>query len=472
MLGHLIRKEILDQILSQRFLILSAIGTLVIWLSLFSGYTYYQESREDYRRAQQATEERIRQIMVADDWREAMSRRPTVNKPPVTLSIFVRGLEPILGRTLSARQAKLSPAEAEPILGMFPALDLGLVVQAVLSLFALLLTYDAICGEKEQGTLRLTMSNAIPRDRLLLAKFTGVLIPALAAFGLPVVAGLAIILLAPQIQISAQEWMRLGIILCTFGIYLAAFTCAGLFSSCLTHRSAPSFIILLTFWTATVIVLPRLSLIVADRFRPAPSVHQYQTERAAISAEAYAWRSDLTKAWFEARSAPGEEWWRTPEGREARQILMTRLRQEADERMRPQYDRLDEAFRNRYASRQNLAVALARTSPAFALNNAVTLLAGTGVDRHQEFLETFTRYNERFFKWQYQTKDNDRLKQGYPEKYGPYKWDVSDMPRFVYRETWPQEQVQTAAIDIGVIVLWGLLFFLGAYIALLRYDLR
>lgn len=64
MLSHLIRKEILDHILSFRFLVLSITGTLAIWLSLFSGYTYYQLRLRDYRLARSASEERIQQIQV------------------------------------------------------------------------------------------------------------------------------------------------------------------------------------------------------------------------------------------------------------------------------------------------------------------------------------------------------------------------------------------------------------------------
>jgi hypothetical protein len=59
MLGHLIRKEILDHLLSLRFLILSGIGALIVWLSLFSGYTYYQGCLRDYRLSQTWTESHI-----------------------------------------------------------------------------------------------------------------------------------------------------------------------------------------------------------------------------------------------------------------------------------------------------------------------------------------------------------------------------------------------------------------------------
>ena len=107
MLGNLIRKEILDQIISARFLILSTIGALVIWLSLFSGYLYYQDRLKDYRLAQTAAEERVRQLMTADEldpfnpWREL--RRPhLITKPPTAMSLFVRGLDPGLARSLHA----------------------------------------------------------------------------------------------------------------------------------------------------------------------------------------------------------------------------------------------------------------------------------------------------------------------------------------------------------------------------------
>ncbi len=54
MLGFLIRKEILDHISGLRFLILSVLGAWIIWLSLFSGYGYYQDRLRDYRVAQTA----------------------------------------------------------------------------------------------------------------------------------------------------------------------------------------------------------------------------------------------------------------------------------------------------------------------------------------------------------------------------------------------------------------------------------
>ncbi len=322
MLAHLIRKEILDQILSLRFLILSIVGALIIWLSLFSGYTYYQARLRDYRLAQAATDVHIRQMKVSEDVDTLSRLGYTVHKSPAPMSIFVRGLEPKLGRSSTTGWAeqiprlKGSPAEIEPILGLFLPLDLGLVVQVVLGLFVLLFTYDAICGEKEAGTLSLTASFPVPRHRLLLGKFLGAVIPTLSAFGLPLLLGVGVVLLAPGVQFTNLELARLGLILVTFGLYLTALVCVGLLASCLTQRTATSFVLLLAFWVVTVGVLPRLSLIVAEGIRPSPSVHEIQTEKLALrQADIKNWR-ELKDQWRDEHSEPGQEWWKSPEGRE------------------------------------------------------------------------------------------------------------------------------------------------------------
>ena len=479
MLGHLIRKEILDQILGLRFVILTAIGAMVIWLSLYDGYAYYRDRIEDYRLAQATTEARVQQLQVADDWGEFHNVGYLIHKLPATTSIFIRGLEPTLGRLYpvwggSARRVKRSPAAAEPILGVFPALDLGLVVQVVLSLFVLLLTYDTVCGEKEGGTLRLMASFALPRHRLLLGKLIGTVLPLLAAFGLPLLLGVGIVLLMPQVHLAGVEMLRLGLILVACLLYLVVFACAGLLTSCLTQRAATSFVLLLAFWVVAVAVLPRLSLITADGIRPAPSVHGLQAQKAAVGAEAANWRQEQLRKWREARAKEsGPEGSQGAGAREALQLYFSELRQQIRDRVDAKLARLDEAFRNRYRARLDLAILLGRLSPAFALNNATVCLAETGMDRHRRFADaTDFYYREAYRTWMARTKNRDRMRGANPKKYGEYKWDVSDMPGFTYQWVWPETSAQTALVDMGVMLVWAVMLFAGAYVAILRYDLR
>ena len=66
-----------------------------------------------------------------------------------------------------------SKYESNPVFSIYGALDLTFIVKIILSLFAILFTYDAIVGEKEKGTLKLTLSNNVPRDLLILGKVIG-----------------------------------------------------------------------------------------------------------------------------------------------------------------------------------------------------------------------------------------------------------------------------------------------------------
>ena len=484
MLGHLIRKDILDHILSLRFLVLSVIGSLTIWLSLYDGYAYYRVRLEEYRLAQVTKEERIKHLESA----EGLSYSPVwvfagigfeEHKPSTSLCIFIRGLDPTLGRAISTgytkiRRLRRSPVEAEPVLGAFPPLDLGLVVEIVLSLFVVLLTYDAVCGEKEGGTLRLAASFPVPGYRLVLGKLLGVLIPTLAAFGLPLLLGIGVLTALPGVQMTGQEWVRLGVILAASGIYLVVFACAGILASCLTHRSATSFVLLLAFWVVAVVVVPRLSLIVADRFRPVPSTDEHQAQvRSITSSNPLKWR-ELGRKWYEEQQRirpPG--WLDTPEGREAGSLNYHENRDRVEAESRPDVDQLERRFRNRYQTRMDLAVLLARISPAFAFKNATVNLAGTGTERHRRFSDSFVRYfTEQYFTWRRVWGDAYGLKRANPDKYGKHEWDISGLPRFMYREAWPENELRATLVDVGVMALWGLLFFTGAFVATLRYDVR
>jgi hypothetical protein len=478
-LAHLIRKEILDQLLSLRFLLLAATGAVIIWLSLYDGYAFYQESLTDFRHAQARTQSRLQQLAVADNWAEISGRGFAINREPGVLTIFVRGLEPVLGRTITtmggvrSKRLRESSSSVEPILGVFPPLDLALVVQVVLSLFILLFTYDAISGEKEAGTLRLSASFSVPRHQFLLSKMIGALLPTLAAFGIPLLLGLGVILAMPDVHLRGEELSRLGMILITFALYLTAFTAVGMMASCLVYKSSTSFVILLAFWTATVAVIPRLSLIAADGARPAGSLHELETRKHAVSSGALRERYIQSNKWTEDYIARmGHHPRSTPEGREAWILEFARTRVEARKKFHPEQDRLDEEFKNRYTSRLDLAVTLARISPAFALSNASTRLAGTGIEPYTRYRDSFARHLRKYALWAGETKNKYQLSGSNPDKYGEQKWDVSSMPRFDFRATLVDEDLHLGLVDMGILAFWCLFFFVIAYVALLRYDLR
>ncbi len=480
MIGHLIRKEILDQLLSPRYLILSACGALIIWLSLYSGYVYYSDRVTDDRIARTRTEERIRQMDASEDLTEFVSIGFPEHKPPSSLSIFVRGQEPVLGRTIDnhmtigTRRLMRSPQEVDPLLGVFPPLDFASVTQLVLSLFVIILTFDSICGEKERGTLALVASFRLPRHQLLLGKLVGALIPVLIAFGLPLLLGLAVLLVLPDVELADAEMYRLAFICLAFVAYLGAFTCLGLFGSTVTHRASTAFVILLGFWVIAVVVVPRLSLIAADGLRPAISTYELEANKASVT------KANMEKArsaimnWEHAYAdSTGRPWYVSSEGQEARERFQRWAWDElSGSASAVQHAHLDREFWNRYDTRLELAVAMASLSPAFAFNDATSRLAGSGLERQRRFRAAFDEFREEYVEWYGRMSSRTSLQRSNPEKHGEYRWDIADMPRLLYREAWPEEEIQAAMVHTAVLVAWALVFLVGSYLGVFRYDVR
>lgn len=485
MLKHLIQKEILDHILSLRFVLLAVAGSLIVWLSLFSGYQYYRYRLHDYQAARAGTEERIRQIENAekmdfgDPFLETTSVSYLHHRIPTALCIFVRGLDPVLGRSVHNRTSnafrfKYSPASTDPLLGVFLPLDLGIVVQVVLSLFALLLCYDAICGEKEAGTLRLLSSYSVSRSSLVVAKLIGSLIPAWVAFGLPVLLGVGVILMLPDVALSGPELGRLATVLLAYMILISVFACLGLASSTLTHRSTTSLVCLLAVWVGFVLFVPSASLIAADAIRPAPSPHEFLAERGRLDAESGSRRNERWNRWREENGGQDgpNAWWSKPETLEEGLRYQMLSWGEARQTLEPDYVALRRDFENRYAGRFVFGRMLARFSPVFAVRNAVIRMAGVGWEAQERFVRAYRRFKEGEDAWFVNAKMMLYLQWSFPEKYGEKKYDVSDMPRFLYHRAWPIDEIASVTLDIGLSALWGVGLLAVALVGAVRYDVR
>jgi hypothetical protein len=230
-------------------------------------------------------------------------------------------------------------------------------------------------------------------------------------------------------------------------------------------------VVSMAFWAIAAVVLPRLSLIAADAIRPAPSAHELQAQKTAIENDALKQRYDLHAKWAREHFSTGVPR-QPPTVNEAYVLYTSKTRKDFREMKQERFQRLDEAFRNAYATRLNLAISLARFSPAFAAGNAAIRLADTGTERYQRFREAADAHWERYSDWFSAAKDLDMLRLVNPGKYGVRKWDASGIPPFSYTVSRSGSGAEAALTDAGILCVWGLIFFLGSYLRLLRYDVR
>ena len=229
MLFTLIEKEIMHHVLSARFVALLLMCVLLIPLTLSTNYGKYQRNLVDYQ-------ESVKRARAAADENPPDAQNPDTEVAklflkPTPLSVFANGLEEALPSYLGmtrngVRQGAAGLAQA-PLSYALGNLDFLFVVGIVFSLLALLFTFDAVAGEREAGTIRITLSNPLPRDLFLWSKLIGGYLVFVAPFLVAFLMGLFVIVWQGFPLGEPGIWPR---VLCLTGIsllYIAVFFAIG-----------------------------------------------------------------------------------------------------------------------------------------------------------------------------------------------------------------------------------------------------
>ena len=172
MLRLIIEKELKEILGSTKFVVTFGVCAVLLLLAFYVGARNYQVNRTEY---EAAVAENIKQMEGLTDWRRVDHR---IFLEPQPLASLVTGISNDIGRTTEMRtrgdlQSENSRFNEDPLFAVFRFLDLEFIFGVVLSLFAILFGYDAINGEKERGTLRLSFANSVPRDKYILGKLAG-----------------------------------------------------------------------------------------------------------------------------------------------------------------------------------------------------------------------------------------------------------------------------------------------------------
>ena len=238
MIRLIIRKELLDNLLSLKFSLGTIICLLLVVLSCYVSTKDYENRLQDYQSAIQEAREKPEVV------------EPRIYRKPEVLSIFSHGYERRLGNMVQisvsgdvpfrAMGYTDSPQEVQ-YRAEFASIDFAFVVQIALSLLAIFLAYDAISGERQAGTLKLCLSNSLSRSAMLLGKFIGGILSLMIALSLSMLLGLLISQLSPLVVFSGEDWLRIGEIWLNSVFYLSAFFMLGVWVSC-SLRSAVYFV--------------------------------------------------------------------------------------------------------------------------------------------------------------------------------------------------------------------------------------
>ncbi len=488
MFTTVVMKELKGILLSQKFALTFGVVSVLILMSIVAGISEFTAGARQYDTAVQLAEQQLRE---ASNWM-AISARAL--RPPDPLVVFVSGVHNDIGRlsSINGHEAvKLlnSVYADDPIFAVFRSLDLMFIVQVVLSLFAILFTYDAITGERESGTLQLSLANPLPRRTFILAKATGIWAGLLLSLSVPMILGLLVVSLA-GVPLSDSDWMRIGALFVGSLLYFTVWVAGGIAVSTWTRTPSASFMACLVLWIATVLILPRVGVLAAEQLVGVPTVAEVDAQKDGF--EKAAWEKQmagLSERWKKREEAMQGF---SKEQREAyRDAHMWQWMQEEDagrKAVQTEIDayglRLQEDLRNKRSAQERLAFTLARTSPAAIYQLASMQIARTSVTLKnatetsmEEYRSQFTAHVE---KKQQESGGTGGFKitvdseKGFsfssPRERGTL--DISDLPRYQWNPTPVGQLLADAGWDGLLLAVFALASLALAVIGFHRYDVR
>jgi len=459
LLGTIIRKEILVHMLSLRFAIGFMLLVLLVIISMYLMGSNYLAQTQAQAESEAANRERLEQTQSMWDF---YSMGSTSSPRPSPLTIFSMGLGHEMSRsvrTSAFRDTEIgSNRYSNPLFILFTSPDLAYIVNMVMSLLAILFTFDAISGEREQQTLKLMLSNSVPRDTLIVGKWIGGYVSLLIPFVVAFLVGLLVTSVALRIRFSPQEWTRVGMFLLVTALYISVFFTMGLLISTSTRKSSTGLMIGLLVWVVIVLGIPNIAPIISKIAVPLPSASEMAVQRQVIAREEH----DKYRERRERAVDDDEE---------------DIMRAEFHESRKRRLDEHMQEFENRLREQAQLAMRLSRISPSACYVYATTALMGTGVKDYARLrVYEMATYTDEFSKTR--SLIEKKMKQrGSRDKYsfesgGERLFDPDILPKFDPPDVPLKEAVRDSVYDLGLMGIYNVLFFMIAFMLFLRYDAR
>jgi len=451
----IVRKEILENLLSLRFAITCVICLMVIPSSIFVLAREYGQDLADYHN------NLVIHRKEADSYTDPYPLTYTgiqVDRPPNVMRIFSTGSE--RRNTVSVRirgntepQFEGTYGMSNPMVSLFPTMDFVFFVSIVMSLLAIVFSYDAICGEKESGTLRLMLSFSIPRDAVLLGKWIGGYITLAAPFVLAAALGLLVLRLYPNAHLTDENGVQLLFLLAISLMYVSAWYSLGLFVSARTAGPSLSITILLLAWVIIVLGIPNTSPYVAGMIHRLPSIQGVEKEKAEVEREEARERRRRIDEYDRTTLASDEE----------RSIAITEIFRESFLKISRQQEKLHDNYNRLLEIQLTLAQRISRSSMLSSLIYSIGDVTDTGLKERQRFRKALAQFRRTFANYA-EDKWIERAKQGDIE--------TSDHPRFIYERPSLSDRSKEVFLDVFLLLGWNILFFAGAYVSFLGYDVR
>ena len=511
MIWLIAKKDFLLNLLSVRFIIGFVLCLLVIPFTVIVSVENYQNQVRVFKIEQAKADKEMKESRV---WSHV---RPTVIQVPEPLSIFSTGIIGDVGNKVKVSfwEYPLFPeghtlTRDNPSLNAFFSIDFSKVVAILISLLALVFSYDAITREREDGTMKLTFTGQVSRISFLMGKLLGLLLTLLPILLFCYLLACLIIVVNPAISFSASDWGGLSLLFLTSVIYMMVFLLLGMFISSRVTHSSSSIIISLLCWIWFLFLMPNIATYLAQSISKAPLYDNVQAamldyddtfrkeereetpriaQRINMKSRNYNNANMDEKGWFEMAGGPRE----TALFHQQLQIwAIPVMLNNADKKWALQRNYMDGLLRQ-----QQLQQVIAWLSPSELFAQTTEALCRTNAGSFLKYMESVRNYRESVityfkdqklfesttyftpqpleeFPTQAELDSGDetawkRYVRGYSEF--PYP-DTSSLPRYVPGQATLSAALGDALGRLSALLGLAVVLLIGTIVSFMKYDVR
>ncbi len=332
-------------------------------------------------------------------------------------------------------------------------------IGVLMSFFAILFTFDAVAGERTRGTLSLIMSNTVSRGQVLLGKYLGAFLTLMIPLVIGILVNLLLILISGNIPFASSEWLRILGMIGLFALHISVFIFLGLFFSSRVSNAITSLVWLLLTWVCLAFVFPSLLGIFIGNLSPIPSVDEVSMQREAQLKQLRDEYDPSGRSESKLKKAASVE---NPEATRLWAIYFT---EEIETKTRFNDGQIDQQF-----GQVQLARDITQISPIATFQYAMEGLANTGIVGYMNFVKQARRYRQTFIDFiKTEDQSDPESLHIYPVKEGLSQKPVNPEAVPVFTE---QISYRSVLSQVGLLVLFNLLFFIMAQISFLMSEVK
>ncbi|MBS7254197.1 ABC transporter permease [Flavobacterium branchiicola] len=263
------------------YIITLFIGLLLLYAA-FSGWDNYSSQNETSEKYQHESRE---------DWLKNPDKNPHrmahygnfAFRKSTALSVFEFGMEPFFGNAIfleahKQNTANFSEAGFSSSMLRFGEISIAMVLQILMPLLIFFLGFNAVAFERENGTLKLLLSQGISWKQLLFGKILGIASVIMLLFIPTIIILVFVWLLLQNFTISADDTFKMILFILFHFVYLMFFCVIAVLISASSKTSKKALVSLIGIWLILTIILPRTTQAIGAYLYEAPSKVKFNSD--------------------------------------------------------------------------------------------------------------------------------------------------------------------------------------------------